>query len=66
MTGAQMCELIAAHWRWQASAGIADPPSWWNGTPEGIWTYSPTGELTHISAWFEQAQFDAARLALAL
>ena len=46
MTGEQMCEVIAAHWKREYGITV---------DPESIWNYSPTGELWYVYTWYEQA-----------
>jgi hypothetical protein len=46
ITGQGMCELISQFFR---SRGI-------ERTPEEIWNYSPTGELSMVFEWFHKAR----------
>ena len=49
VTGQQMCELILKHWQ---ETDRAVPGM----TPEHIWNYSSTGELSSVFIWYEEAK----------
>lgn len=45
-TGKEMCQIIS---RWMKEAKGIDR------TPEQIWNYSPTGELSLVFCWYDEA-----------
>jgi hypothetical protein len=46
MTGKEMCEIIASHWKNVYDIEVE---------PEQIWNYSPRGELFMVYVWYEDA-----------
>ena len=54
MTGKEMCEYIADHWRKHHGTNVENA--------EQIWNYSQTGELYMVAVWYEEAREHEARL----
>lgn len=52
-TGIEACELISQHWKDTNKWGENDERNYW--TPEQIWYYSPSGELSGVFIWWDDA-----------